>query len=101
MRKLKTNKRGQVGSGQVAIAIALGIGLLVIGGLTVATQEFRDTLNATTQPVEFGVLNNTLNMYDNLATQLPTVGTILGVAILIGVIVGSFLVGRFLTQRFR
>ncbi len=96
MEKTKINKKGQ---NQLNIAIAIGIGLLVIAGLVIATAAFRDTQTAGS--VASNVLNETVNMYDNLSEQLPTVGTILGVAILIGVIVGSFLVGRFLTQRFR
>jgi len=70
-------------------ALMLGIGLLVIGGVIVGVQEFRDTQSSSDASYE--VLNDTLNMFGNFGDQLSTVGTMLGVGIIIAIIGVAFL----------
>lgn len=91
------NKKGQVAR-QTSIVIGLGISLLILGGVVIGVQEFRDTLTNTTSGYE--ILNDTLTMFSNFGDQLGTVGTLLGVGLLIGVILGAFVVGRGLRERF-
>ena len=69
-----------------------GILLLVIAGLVIGIAAFRDTLGATT--VGYEVLNDTLNMFENAGDQLSTVGTMIGVGLLIGVILVAFVARR-------
>ena len=69
-------------------AVTLGLMLLVIAGVVIGVQEFRDTQANTT--VQYEILNDTLNLFDNAASQLPTVGTMIGVGLLISVILIAF-----------
>lgn len=68
--------------------VTAGITLLIIAGIVIGVGAFRDTLGATT--VGYEVLNDTLNMFENTGDQLATVGTMIGVGLLIGVIMVAF-----------
>ena len=72
--------------------VRLGILLLVVAGLVIGIAAFRDTLGSTT--VGYSVLNNTLNMFENAGDQLSTVGTMIGIGLLIGVILIAFIARR-------
>jgi len=69
--------------------ITAGITLLIISGIVIGVGAFRDSIadNTTTG---YQVLNDTLNMFENTGDQLATVGTMIGVGLLIGVILVAF-----------
>ena len=68
--------------------VTAGLMLLVIAGVIVGVQEFRDTQTNTT--IQYEILNDTLNMFENTGDQLATVGTMIGIGLLIGVILIAF-----------
>lgn len=68
--------------------VTAGLMLLVIAGVIVGVQEFRDTQTNTT--TQYEILNDTLNLFENTGDQLSTVGTMIGVGLLIGVILVAF-----------
>jgi len=72
----------------LAWTVTAGLMLLVIGGVVVGVQEFRDSQTSGT--VQYEVLNDTLNLFENTGDQLATVGTMIGVGLLIGVILVAF-----------
>ena len=69
--------------------------LVIVGGLAlggfVTWQALADSTSNTDATAFLG--NITL-MFTNLGTQLPTIGTIIGVGLLIAVVVGAFVIGR-------
>ena len=68
--------------------VTAGLMLLVIAGVIVGVQEFRDTQTNTT--IQYEILNDTLNMFENTGDQLATVGTMIGIGLLISVILIAF-----------
>ena len=70
------------------VVMALVLGGLILGAGTLALSAFSNSL--TTGSVEkMAVLNVTAGI-GNTASQLPTVGTIIGVALIISVVIGAF-----------
>lgn len=69
--------------------ISAGLMLLVIGGVVVGIQAFQGTITDNTT-TEWEVLNDSLNLFENAGDQLGTVGTMVGVGLLVGVILVAF-----------
>ena len=83
------NKKGQAitfGNAPRLILLFVLIGM-VLGAGVIALASFEDT---TTDVGSSTVLNNTIQGSINLSAQLPTVGTILGVGLILVVVIGVF-----------
>jgi hypothetical protein len=83
---MKLNKRGNVDMaiswvyGLVVIGFLVGAGLLALG-------TFRDSMTALS--AEANATGNVIGAIGNFATQLGTVGTMIGIALLIAVVFGA------------
>ena len=88
------NKKGQaitLGSlPQVALILALIA--LITGAAAIAVTSFRDTTTASSGA--YNITTQGLSSLTNLSTQMPTVGTIIGVVVIITVVIGAFAFGR-------
>jgi len=73
----------------IAVWMFVLIGILAAVGVVVNT-EFKNTLSAGTQQ---DVIENSTQGIANITKQLPTVGTVIGVLIIVSAVVG--LVGVF------
>ena len=69
------------------VAINILGSVFILGGFVIGIASFRDSTVNTT--VEYQVLNDSLNIPSNLTAQFDTVGTLLGVGILL------YIVNRF------
>lgn len=89
MKKL-TGKRGQsVTLGNAPqLVLVLGLAVMIASATAVAVTSFRDT--QTTGSDAYNISDSGLTGLSNFASQVPTVGTIIGVALIIGVVVGAF-----------
>lgn len=85
----KHAKRGQMQL--LGFIISIGVTIFVIGGLVLGLAAFN---SSTTDANATSFLNSGLDMFQNFGSQLGTVGTLVGVGLLIAVIVGAFAVGR-------
>lgn len=84
----KQNKRGQQG---LQLALTLGVFTFVIAGFAIGLAAFQSSTsdaNAST------VIGNGITMLTNLSGQFGTIGTLIGVGLLISVIVVAFVVTR-------
>lgn len=68
--------------------VTVGITMLVLAGVVIGVGAFRDT--QTSGDISYEVLNDTITMFENAGDQLSTVGTMIGVGLLIGVILIAF-----------
>ena len=83
------SKKGQAitfGSAPRLILLFVLIGM-VLGAGVIALVSFKNT---TSDASAVQVLNNTVTGSVNLSQQLPTVGTILGVGLILVVVIGVF-----------
>lgn len=71
-----------------SIAIILVVAVLVIGAGALALDAFSSSV--TTDSYAYNVTENGLLGLDNTTAQFPTIGTIIGVVILIGLVVAGF-----------
>lgn len=84
----KIAKRAQSGLG---VAMSIGVALFVMAGLIIGLAAF----NASTSDGNATLfLSNGLLMFSNLSGQFGTIGTLIGVGLLIGVIGAAFVLGR-------
>lgn len=91
MRRDSSRGLGKKGSvDQMNLVLAIMIGLFAFAGVLIGLQEFRGTITDNTTPA-WQSINNSLAMGENFTVQLPTVGTLAGVVLLIAVIVGGIL----------
>jgi len=74
------------------VVMLLVISGMVLGAGALALSQFSGTLTAASTE-KLAVANATLGL-GNLAAQLPTVGTIIGVAIILVVVLAAFSYGR-------
>jgi len=91
------NKKGQaVTLGNTPqIVLLLGLAVMIAGATALAVQAFQDSVTAGSFAAN--ITGRGLTALDNFSIQLPTVGTIIGVALIIVVVVGAFAV--FLTRK--
>ena len=74
--------------------VILGIIALVSAAVALALDDFSDEM--TTNSYAQNITNSGLSGIDNSTSYLPTIGTILGVVVLIGIVVSGF---AFATRR--
>ena len=85
MPALRKAKRGLM---QLQMALSIGITLFIMAGLIIGLAAF----NASTADANAtAFLDNGLDMFTKLSGQFATIGTLLGVGILIAVIGGAFI----------
>lgn len=70
------------------LILLLGLTAMIAGATALATSSFQSTLTANT--AEYNATTNGLTGILNFTTQMPTVGTVLGVALIIVAVVGAF-----------
>jgi hypothetical protein len=88
--KMFNRKKGAIGFGDIAgIALAVGLGLLVMAAIAIAVAAFQTSATASNYTQAVSVLGNTSSFFVNFATQLPTIGTVLGVMLLVGVVLAA------------
>ena len=75
---------------QVVMMLVL-IGLM-LGAGALSLSKFQGSLTAGT--IEYQAVGNATKGLGDLSTQLPTIGVIIGVAILISVVLGAFYFGK-------
>ena len=75
------------------IALAIGVGVIVLSYIAKILGEFNDS-DFTVNSTEEAVLQNGTKGLLKLGKQLPTVGLVVGVALIIGVIGSAFYFGR-------
>jgi len=83
------NKKAQAitfGNAPRLVLLFVLIGM-VLGAGVIALASFRDS---TTDSEAQSAINNTIEGAGNLSAQLPTVGTILGVGLILVVVIGVF-----------
>jgi len=83
------NKKAQAitfGNAPRLVLLFVLIGM-VLGAGVIALASFRDS---TTDSEAQSAINNTIDGASNLSAQLPTVGTILGVGLILVVVIGVF-----------
>ena len=69
--------------------------LVVVGALALAGFVTWQALDDSTTNANAGLfLGNITTMFVNVGAQLPTIGTIIGVGLLIGIVIASFVVAR-------
>lgn len=89
---MKFLKRGQIGFNNLTgIALAIMSALLFIGIFAFALTTVAD--NTTSNEIDLTVGNATL-FGTNVASQMPVVGTLVGIAILLTVVLGAFAFSR-------
>lgn len=81
------------------LALVVGISGFMLAAIALGLTAFNDTLTANSYAAN--ITTDMLTTLDNITTQLPTVGTIIGIAILVGVVVGGFVYagGRYFYGR--
>ena len=74
---------------------SLTMTLILVGGLALGGfVTWQALADSTTNTGATSFLNNITTMMGNIGSQLPTVGTIIGVGLLISVVVVAFVVAR-------
>ena len=79
-----------VEAGYMAIAFVVFVVAVSIGGSVLAGVQAGQTTNS----VAYNATGSGLTGITNLATQSGTIGTILGAVLIIGLLLGAFLVGK-------
>jgi hypothetical protein len=94
---MNINKRGQAVSlgNAPQIVLLLVLTVMITAAAALAVQSFRDS--TTSNGWAYNISDDGLSGLGNLASQVPTVGTIIGVALIITVVVGAF--AFFMTRR--
>ena len=95
MQLNRFKKRGQVGFGLtdipgIALAIVVGMLVLSFGALVISSVQ----ADQTSGTAEFNVSADGLSTLLNVSTLIPTAGTVIGAAIIIGILLGAFAFGQ-------
>jgi predicted acyltransferase len=77
-------------AGYMAIAFVVFVVSVSIGGAVLASVQTGQTANS----VAYNATGSGLTGIANLATQSGTIGTILGAVIIIGLLMGAFMMGK-------
>lgn len=72
------------------VAMVFVVAAMIFGAGALALNAFQDTLPSTS--VAHNVTRFTLNGLQNTTNQFGTIGTIIGIVILMGIVVGGFYV---------
>lgn len=70
------------------IVLLLALTAMIAAATALAVQSFRDS--TTSNGYAYNISNQGLSGIDNMSDQLPTVGTVIGVALIVVVVVGAF-----------
>lgn len=70
------------------IVLLLALTAMIAAAAALAVQSFRDS--TTTSGYAYNISQDGLGGLDNMTAQLPTVGTVVGVALIVVVVVGAF-----------
>jgi len=76
----------------VTFVVLIALAALIAGASALALSDFSAGLTADSAAQN--VTTNGLNGLLNLSAQLPTIGTIVGVAVLIGIVISAFAFAR-------
>lgn len=76
----------------INFVVLIALAALIGGAAALALDAFQDDLTADS--VADNVTENGLSSLDNVTNQLPTIGTIVGVAVLIGIVIAAFRFAR-------
>lgn len=89
-----TSKKGQINLDFMKQAVVmLGLVALIAAAVAIALNDFQG--DTTTNSYAFNITGNGLTGVDNASSYLDTIGTIVGVAVLITLVIGAFAyVGR-------
>lgn len=86
---MKMNKKGAVNMGDApALVLSLGLMVLIGAAVALAVQSFGNTL--TTDTAAYNVSKFGLQGLQQFSAQIPTIGVILGVALIIGIVLAAF-----------
>lgn len=83
-------KLSKVGQAGLNLALTIGLVIFVAAGYVIGLAAFADS---TTDVNASNFIANGVLMFTNLSGQFGTIGTLIGVGLLIGVIGGAFYVG--------
>ena len=88
---MKMSKRGQVGFGLgdipgIAIAVVVGMLVLSFGALVLGEVQADQTANSA----ESNITGDGLSTLSNVSSLIPTAGTVIGAALIIGILLGAF-----------
>lgn len=90
MRSIRKDHRGlSLQDVPNVLMIAVMIGGIGLGGILVVAALAASTTNATAQ----SFLGNVTSMFGNIGSQLPVVGTIVGVGLILGVVIAGLYFG--------
>lgn len=70
------------------LVLVLGLAVMIAAATALAVNSFRDS--TTANGYAYNVSQQGLVGLDNFSDQIPTIGTVIGVALIIGVVVGAF-----------
>ena len=74
------------------VVILIGLIALIASAVSIALDEFQDETDSLSYA--YNITENGLSGVDNTTDFLDTIGTIAGVAVLIGIVVMAFTFGR-------
>jgi len=79
----------QGGLGTLKVGIIALVFIVILGGAgAIALDAFQDDLTANSYAAN--ITENGLSGVDNATSYIPTIGTLLGVGALVGVVIGAF-----------
>lgn len=87
---MQKNKKGQAVTlgGAPQIVLLLGLTVMIAAATALAVSSFRDSTTAS--GYAYNISDFGLQGLNNFSIQVPTIGTIIGVALIIVVVVGAF-----------
>ena len=82
------NKKGVTIGEAPSVILAFGLMILIAGAVAIALNSFKGT--TTTNSYAYNITGQGESGLKNFSDQLPTIGTIIGVSLIIVVVVGAF-----------
>lgn len=83
------SKKGQVSLGNAPqVILLLGLMVMIASATALAVNSFQTS--TATGGYAYNISGQGLSGLDNFSEQIPTIGTVIGVALIIGVVVGAF-----------
>jgi len=88
LKKMWKNKKAMTLGQAPNMILAFGLTVLIAGAVALALSGFKDT--TTTNTYAYNITEDGESGLNNFSGQVPTVGTILGVSLIIVIVVGAF-----------
>lgn len=86
----KLNKRGQVTFGSLSsIILVVGIASVIGVVMAILLSTIRSS-STTTNDVGYNISTNTLNFFNNLASQWGLLGTVIGLVLVVSIVIAVF-----------